>query len=211
MVEEEVVTPAVEEPTQTELPIDDREELLAKAKKQELTLRREMEQMRAELEKSKKEQLRKQSSYKELAEQLEQELEQERSKTKQYSEAYLYDRKLDAVRTAAAQAGLRKEALDDLEAFLSRATEIEIETTSTGRINVLGADRFISRLKSQKPYLFESKGSRINPETPGFIPSQDMTYEKLQDLREKASKSNNPKSREWEDYKKALVAFRESN
>lgn len=208
IVEETTVT----EPVQTELPIEaDKDELLAKAKKQELELRREMEHMKAELERSKKETLRKQSSYKELAEQLEKELELEKNKTKQYSEAYLYDRKLDAAKTAAAQSGMRKDAIDDIEAFLSRATEIEVETTSTGRINVLGADRFISRLKSQKPYLFETRGSKVNPETPSVNGGTDITYEKLQELKVKASKSNNPKSAEWQAYKKAIEEFAKSN
>ena len=211
MSEETTTTTEETEPVQTELPVDDVEVVKAEAKKREIEMKREIESMRAELDKTKKATLREKSSFKELAEQFEKEAILAHQEKQKFQEAYLYDRKLDAVRTAAAQSGMRKEALEDLEAFMSRASEIDIETTSSGRINVLGADRFISRLKSQKPYLFETKGSKVNPETPGVGASSDISCEKLQELRDKATKSNNPKSREWEDYKKALVAYSKTN
>lgn len=206
----ETTTEETKEPVQTEMQVDDPLELVAKEKKEKLELARKLQELEAKFDKQAKETLKKQSSYKELAEQYEKELEVERGKNQRFSEAYLQDRKLDAVKAAASQAGIRKDAIDDLELLIARA-DIEVETTSSGRINILGADKFVARLKSQKPYLFETKGSKVNPETPGVGTASDMSWEKLEELKAKASKSSNPKSREWQEYKQALLAFSQQN
>ena len=59
------------------------------------------------------------------------------------------------IRAQAMKAGIRESALDDLD--LLQFSEVNVETTSTGRINVLGADKAVERIKATRPFWFEDK------------------------------------------------------
>jgi hypothetical protein len=45
--------------------------------------------------------------------------------------------------------------------------DVVVETTSTGKVNILGADSFAEKLKTLKPHWFEVKGTTVvNSNTP---------------------------------------------
>lgn len=68
--------------------------------------------------------------------------------------------KFNRVREAALKAGIRPEAMDDLESL--DLNEIEVETTSSGRFSVRGADAFVENLKKKKSFWFQ------DPKAPKF-------------------------------------------
>jgi hypothetical protein len=71
------------------------------------------------------------------------------------------------VRQQALKAGIREAALDDID--LLPLDDVAVETTSHGRLNVLGADKFVDRLRATKPHWFESKAD------PGVVSTTPST------------------------------------
>jgi hypothetical protein len=82
--------------------------------------------------------------------------------------------RLNEVKVAASAAGLRKEAVKDLE--LLDLSELPVELTSRNRYIVEGVGSFVESLKTTKPHWFQSSDApRVNtgggapPPTPGKI------------------------------------------
>jgi hypothetical protein len=105
------------------------------------------------------------NQFKELAEKMEKERDDAKAETANIKNSYLNDRKFSAVQAAAVKLGLRDEALSDLETL--DLEDVETETTSTGKINVLGANKFAERLKTLKPHWFSDKKADPNVNTGG--------------------------------------------
>ncbi len=59
------------------------------------------------------------------------------------------------IRQQALKQGIRETALEDID--LLPLDDVQVETTSTGKINVLGADKFIDRLKTTRAHWFNDK------------------------------------------------------
>lgn len=74
--------------------------------------------------------------------------------------------KRSELRQQALKAGIRENALDDLD--LLPLEDITVETTSTGKINVLGADKSVERLKATRPHWFQD---RTDPGVDGGTPT----------------------------------------
>lgn len=116
--------------------------------------------------KSEEENLRANKQWKELAERHEKTAKDWQEKFSGLSQSVVKDKKISAVREAALKSGIRQEALQDLEMLELR--DVQVETTSTGRINVLGAETAISNLKTLRPHWFGgSSGPGVNTNTPG--------------------------------------------
>lgn len=144
---ETVTTPAKEE-TVTKAEFDKVMAELHKHKKSAATLREEKE---AEKLKTMKEQ----NQWKEIAEAKEREAAEHKTQAEKIQNSFLGERKFNALKDAASKLGLRPEAVSDLE--MLDLDPITIETTNTGKINVLGADKFAERLKTLKPHWFGAK------------------------------------------------------
>lgn len=78
--------------------------------------------------------------------------------------AVIKDKRMSAIREAALSAGLRKEAIDDLDRL--DFPEIKLETNSEGVIIVSGADKAVMRLKSLKSYMFNSAAPAVSTQSP---------------------------------------------
>jgi len=104
-------------------------------------------------------------------------------------ESYLSEKKFSAMKESALKLGLRPEALDDLS--LLSLNELQIETTSTGRINVLGADTAVQELKRTRPYWFSDQRSpNVNTTTVGVGAQEGpVTWQTLQKLEREGKKS----------------------
>lgn len=125
-----------------------------------------------------------------------------KSKFETLSESIRDRHKLSAVREACLKLGLVETAMDDLE--LIELKDVVVETTSTGRVNVIGAKAAAERIKSIRPHWFSDKRvPNVNPNAPGVQSAQSgkVSYSDLSKLEEEARKSG-----DYTEYKKAVMA-----
>lgn len=88
------------------------------------------------------------------------------------------------IESVAMEMGIRKEALADLD-LLDRGM-IEVETTSSGKINFHNTKEFIQSLKQTRPYWFiENRDPKINTSNPKYIPDKVMSYDEILELEKK--------------------------
>ena len=95
------------------------------------------------------------------------------------------------------KSGIRPEAVDDL-AMLSM-NDVLVEHTSTGRVNVLGADRFIENLKQLRPHWFGKPALNVNSSVPGIKQGGVATIKDLLKMGDEASKTG-----DYTAYNKAI-------
>lgn len=107
--------------------------------------------------------LKEEAKWQELAEAREKEIETLRTDNQRIQDSYVNDRKFSALREKCQALGLRKEAISDLEGL--DLGDITVETTNTGRVNILGADKFANRLKTLKPHWFSDPKTTPNVNT----------------------------------------------
>jgi hypothetical protein len=105
------------------------------------------------------------NEYKTLAENREKELAAERAKTKALTDGIIHNGKMNAIRQAAAKAGLRAEAMDDLD--MVDFEEVQVERTDKGRLNVTGAEKAVEKLKATKPHWFAARKPNVDTSKPG--------------------------------------------
>ncbi len=110
--------------------------------------------------------LRETENWKKLAEIKTKDAEEAAEQLNSLKTSLIEDKKYSAVKDAAIKSGIRPEALPDLELLGLR--DVVIETTSTGRVNVLGADRFVDQLKTIRPHWFGKPSVNINSSVPGI-------------------------------------------
>jgi len=115
--------------------------------------------------------------------------------------------KVSAVREAALKLGLVESAVEDLE--LMDLKDVVVETTSTGRVNVIGAKSAAERIKSVRPHWFaENRVPSVNGRQPevkvGGSPAS--SYDELKKLEEMARKSG-----DYTEYRKKLMEFKQAN
>lgn len=136
-----------------------------------------------------KNQMKEKSDYKSLAEKFEKELVDEKEKNKRLVQGTVYDKKLSAVQASLRAKGLRKEAEIDVERL--DLSDIEVETTSHGRINLIGVEEFVERQKQLRPHWFQSSAPRINPGSPDVVNSSGdrITTKMLSDLYDKGARN----------------------
>jgi hypothetical protein len=104
--------------------------------------------------------------------------------------------------------GIRKDALNDLD--LLDFDEVIVETTSSGNINIIGADSAVKKLKSERPHWFGSKvGRNVNGNT-GDVIDDGIKKLTLKDVRTAEEKARKSRSKDDEDaYKKLLFQYRD--
>lgn len=92
------------------------------------------------------------------------------------------------VRAEAVKAGVRESALDDLD--LLGFDGVEIESTSSGKINVLGAGEFVERIKATKPHWFEDKKApSVTSTTPGVTKGKSMQLKDILKLQKEGKQA----------------------
>lgn len=139
-------------------------------------------------EKARVDKLKESENWQGLAKEYETRATNAESENKTLKESMVYDKKYSAVKTLALQSGLRKEALNDLE--LIDLFDVAIETTSTGRINVLNVDKAVERIKASRPHWFGKRGAvNINPGEPGVVTTGEVKYNDLLKAEETAKKN----------------------
>lgn len=96
--------------------------------------------------------------------------------------------------------------LKDVERLVD-FTAIEVEGTTTGRVNVLNAKEFSEKFKSQRPYLFQTPGkTNINTGNPTIITPQNVTMDSVKAAEAEYKKTRSPDAEKR--YKEALIAMK---
>jgi len=150
------------------------------------------------------EDLKKREEYKALYEREAQRAKELEEKDQKRDEAYVNDKKFSTLKAHAEKLGLRSEALADLE--LVGLDDIVAETTSTGKINILGADKAAERLKQIRPHWFESKSApKINANTPGVFSGASISVD---DVLSAEKKAKSGKAEDVKAYEETVRKFR---
>lgn len=146
------------------------------------------------------------NDWQKVAEHKEKELNDLLAKHEGFKKAVISDKKLSAIREEAIKAGLRKEAVGDLG--LLDYPEVRLQTDDEGQFKVEGADKAIQRLKTTRPYLFQTSMPSVNLNTPTVTGGggDKLTYESISKLE--AEYKKNPNSANAEKLKGALIEFR---
>ncbi len=119
--------------------------------------RKEAEKLKAERDEEKTTKMKADNQWKELAEANEIKAKEAAERATRVETSYLGEKKFSAVKTKCLELGIVPAALDDLEQL--DMSGVTVETTSTGKINILGADKFAERVKTLKPHWFAGKGA----------------------------------------------------
>lgn len=102
--------------------------------------------------------------WKAVAEHHEQKAKEYESKFTGLQGALLNDKKIQSLTTEAVKQGINPASLPDLE--LLDFEELQVETTSNGKILVSGQDRAIAKLKTLRPHWFNNAVPSVNPSSP---------------------------------------------
>lgn len=123
--------------------------------KQEIAqMREQMGKLQQSIGEKEEQTLREQHKWQELAEKYKSDLEQTKNQFTDFKGQMVNYEKSNAVKQAALKAGIMQESLEDLE--LLDLEGVEIETTSTGRLLVNGAEDFVESLKERRPHWFRN-------------------------------------------------------
>jgi len=177
-----------------------RKQMLAKVEAEKLAALKQLEDIKVK-------QMKQTDNWKELAETKEKRVIELEGENKMIRESVVNSIKTSALQSAAAKLGLHPSAVKYLNDS-SVLDEVEIETTSTGRWNVLNAELVAQNFKATNPLLFQDpRAPSVNTTTPGVIPNggSKVTPEMLNELSKKFAKT---KSKEDElAYKSAIRIF----
>lgn len=154
--------------------IDHYKEQLAQTRSQMQKIEEEKMQMSQRLAQIEEEKLRAANQWQELADKYKREKETVEKSHNDFKNYFVQEKKLETIKREAMKAGIREEAIHDLD--ILDTSMIEIETTSTGKINVLNADQFVENLKSTRPYWFKAQNApNINTNMPSANMQTKMT------------------------------------
>ena len=104
--------------------------------------------------------MRQKEEWQKLAELKETEAKEYKTKFDGLQQSLIVEKKYNALKNEAVKLGLRQEAISDLE--LVDLSDIQIESTSTGKMNVLGAEKYAERLKAIRPHWFGGNAPNVN-------------------------------------------------
>ena len=158
----------------------------------------------SELQAVREKEMREKEQWKELAQLKEKEANEYKLKLDTRDKATMERAKISSVREAAIKLGLVETAFDDLE--YQEFKGVIVETTSTGRVNVIGAKAAAEQLKASKPHWFsENRVPNVNSNAPGVKPTNPgrISYEEISKLEEQAKKTG-----DQTEYLKAVKAYK---
>lgn len=152
--------------------------------------RQEKEKLAKENEEIKTAKLKEQNNWKDLYEQEQKKATEYESKLKNVSTALIEDKMRTVIEREASKAGILPSALEDLD--LIDKTMIEVETTSSGRINFHNVKEFVDSLKMKKPHWFGAhQDPNINNKRADYGTPKEMSMDEILDLQTKDPKKYN--------------------
>jgi hypothetical protein len=156
-----------------ETPIEDKKTGSSFYKEKLVSMQQELEkrdnllkQLQQKVEETEYTKLEETKNYKQLADTYKVKLNEAEKKAEDLAKSYFNDKKITAIKQKAVQEGIDQTCLKWLEK--SEHNGVQIETTSTGNVNILGVDEFIQSFKQENPTFFPSKTPpTINNNAPG--------------------------------------------
>lgn len=154
--------------------------------------------------------LKEKQDWKSIAEENERQRDDFREKYNGLNSALINNAKASALKEAGLRAGILNQSLDDLETL--DFSEIRVETTSTGKILVSGADQAIENLKKRRPHWFGQKPASVNPASPELqVPENGVvTLQMVENLRVAYQKAPQDEAAK-KAYSGALFAYKRQN
>jgi len=129
-----------------------------------LANKQKVKDLQAELENKKLQGFREKEDWKSIAEQHEAKAKEFETKYSGLQTSLVNTQKHNALVVEAQKQGINPNSIADLE--MLDFEEITVETTTTGKIIVSGADRAIASLKLKRPHWFTKQVPGVNPNTP---------------------------------------------
>lgn len=182
-----VDTPNEENSQQVPDKKDRYKEDLLKFKDRNKELEDEVKALREKQENDRIAKMKEQDRFKELADEYEAKAQKAEEDAKTLRSAVIADKKLSAIKQEAMKLGIRKEALDDLD--MLSLDSVDIETTSTGRVNILNANVFAENLKIQKPHWFGKRSSNFNSSEPEITPMGAVSLDMIKKAEQEYKKT----------------------
>lgn len=177
-------------------------ELLRAQLKQEKKKAREWEK---QLEAERIQKLTNEKNWEEIAKLQQTRADEAEGKLSTFSHALVQEKKLSAIRDAAVKAKIKPSMLDLLERL--DFDDVIVEHTSTGRIQILNADKAVERVKLKHPDMFGGSQVSVNANSPEtHPPTGQVTYQQV-----KAAQELWAKTRSKEDqakYQDVLLKFK---
>lgn len=131
--------------------------------------------------------LKKREEWKEVARISQEETAEAKKDSKLLRESIVFEKKKTALQAEAIKIGIRKEALQDIE--LMDFDDVGIETTSSGGINVIGADLAIQKIKTLRPHWFGGKTGNVNSLIPEVVQGSGIEYKDIVAAEKKAKET----------------------
>ena len=194
---------AVEEQVQTQATT---EEQVSKAELQKVLdemhkYKKTAKEYEATIKNQEMQKLKDQQEWQKIAELREREAREAKQEADQLKNSFLSSRKYEALKNAALANGIRKEALNDLE-LLDFDDHVAVETTNTGKINIIGAEAAIKKFKADRPHWFGKSTGHINSDNPEVVSGEGITMDKVMKAQAEARKTG-----DWSKYKDALARY----
>lgn len=147
---------------------------------------------------------------KQVAERYKRDADSYKAENQKLKESYLYSEKYRAIFNELRKLGFR----DDAERYLEfeDLKDIEIETTSKGRVNVLGAQEWAAEYQRKNEFLFEAKKapkvSSADGRSGNRTDSEPLTPAKLIELEKIARRTG--KADDDKKYREAVLQYQKS-
>lgn len=183
------------------------QEVFERTKKDMFKFKQEAENLKKLTDEQRLQRLKETQNWEAIAKEKEQEAQEERRKRETLESSIVQHQKFMALKTEALKHGMYPSSLEDLE--LLDLPEVNVETTSTGKILVTGADRAIANLKTLRPHWFKQNAASINPSSPETIQtnSAQITTAELDKLAEAYKK--NPTQENKQAYFNAIQKYKQ--
>jgi len=166
--------------------------------------KRQAKEFEDSLSKRKMDELKQKDEWQKVAQIKEEEATASKEEANKLRDSIIWDKKYSALKEYALRSGIRREALSDLE-LIDFENDLAIETTNTGKVNVLGADRAINNLKSTRPHWFGSKGGNINTSDPEVVSGGAITMQDIFKAEKKAKESG-----DYAPYYKVMKQYKQN-
>lgn len=148
------------------------------------------EQLKTKLKEKENATLIEKEQYKELWEQEKQRAAEYENKITEFKQSYLEDKKRSAIEKEAIKLGIKPNYLRFV--YSEAGDSVEIETTSAGNINVLGAKEFMESFRESNPDLFKNeKAPYTNNARPQMNTGKTLTPMEIIKLQKKDPKAYN--------------------
>lgn len=114
--------------------------------------------------------------------------------------------RFSAVKDACLKAGLRPDAVQDLD--IVDLSPVQVEATNKGRTIVHGADDFAAKLKAARPYWFSDAPPNVNTSAPRLGPDGALKKISLDDVKAAEAEYKKSGSREsMQRYQNTVLEF----